>query len=90
MPLRKQWPWPGRAPRPECLAEQGYSRDIGAFCYARCYERIRTLDTMERDVPREWLCTRPVGHGGVHVGHFANGNVCARWTDEDARESPCP
>lgn len=81
MPLREQWPWPGRKASPECLAERDFQFD-GSYCFAR----IRTLAEEGSDVPSEWTCTRPAGHAGVHVGHFSSGNVCARWTDADARE----
>ena len=74
MPLREQWPYPGREASPVCLAEQDFERDNSC----QCASRIRALD-----FPGRWRCTRPLHHAGAHVGHFPSGMVCARWTDAD-------
>ena len=74
MPLREQWPYPGREASLECLAEQDFEPDAAY----QCASRIRALG-----FPGRWRCTRPRCHVGAHVGHFPSGMVCARWADAD-------
>lgn len=28
-----------------------------------------------------WICTRPPGHSGAHVGGWRFNQICARWID---------
>lgn len=32
-----------------------------------------------------WVCTRPPGHVGDHVGHYNDRRVCARWAPAPRR-----
>lgn len=45
--------------------------------YARDADYCRTHHT-----PGGFLCTRPVGHPGLHVAGYGGGTVCAVWEPE--------
>lgn len=81
MPVAEEWEYPGRSPSPDCMAELDVIRYGGEIECGKLALRVG-----EKRDGLTWMCTRPRGHVGIHVGHFGVGQVGARWTDEDCIE----